>query len=413
LSFNIQAQNLQYTFVNKDSLNAINHVAKINGKLAYPIFNGNWYFINIEFGDTLSLIFQDYQTEKYILNQKDNFVKEFNLTQKLQELQEVNVFAEKFRKIAGEKNESIIDYAVLPNQKAFMYLRKHKNKYTLVLETDFANNERTLNFKPESFFLDCMGNFHIVNKDSVHQLWITDSIKIISTITRKLFDTNLANLIAKTDFFLFKEEILNHNKMYELKMYNKIIKDTLIYCSFDKIAYKVARSNYNQIIGYYYYIVPEIENIIEAGIWDGNLIKLAYGDTLPYMISWYLSNRALPIPCYSFGMMDDIVILNLFEDKLIKYDYNGHLKEKKDLNTKNMNNKQIIYDYFYNNLFIESRENVKREIFKIDLESGLTSRIGVFDGMDISNIKISGNEIFFLYRNEAGFNKLYKTQFVN
>jgi hypothetical protein len=74
LNFNLQAQNLQYTFILKDSLKEINHVAKINGNIVNPIFIGGNYFVNIEIGDTLNLLFQEYKSENYIHKQINNFV---------------------------------------------------------------------------------------------------------------------------------------------------------------------------------------------------------------------------------------------------------------------------------------------------------------------------------------------------
>lgn len=377
------------------------------------VYINDFYIFNVNIGDTLTLKHVNYVSEDYLIPQLyiDTLFHEFVLRQKFQDIDEVKILGTKYQKIAGEMDENILDYLIYPFEKSILFVKSIKNQYFLVLENNLKSTTTKLDSRPQYLFLDCMGNTHLVAKDSVYQLWLTDTIKYVSVISKNIFESNLKNLVSKTENDLYMEEITLHNQNYTINKKSKDTKGKIIYNSFDKIAFKVAKSEYNAIIRKYYEVTPIGNNLIENGIWDGDVIKL--GDTylLNQMITWYLKIRAKPIECSSYGMIDNIVTINFFEDSIIKLDYNAELVSKSKLNAYDLKNKVVIFDYFYNNLYIKGNIDNNLNLYKVNTDSGNKTKISDFEGVNPTKLKVVGNEIYFLDRNDAGYNKLFKMQF--
>ncbi|MES2590076.1 MAG: hypothetical protein V4622_13940, partial [Bacteroidota bacterium] len=341
---NLFSQSLKITVIDEKGVFLENCKIYKNKIEISPELKENYFLLKVKFNDTITINCHQFKGENFVVPKVENeeLFHVVELKRIFQELDEVTITSEKYKKMAGEKNENILDYLFYPKENTFVFIKSIKNNYFLEIKTESSSKEILLNFHPEELFLDCLGNTHILSKDSAYQIWFADSLKYVSTISKKMFDTNLKTLVAKTEKSIFYEKITQHNQLYNLTKSTQEVSDSAVCTIFDKVAYKVARSEYNEIIGMYYFMASEVQNIIEAGIWDGDVVKLGIHYKIVEKIGWYLNVRAKPILCSSYGMLDKICLVNLVENEIFNIDYSGNSIKKIPFSSSNLKNKKVI-----------------------------------------------------------------------
>jgi hypothetical protein len=295
-----------------------------------------------------------------------------------------------------------------------IFIKSIKNDYYIEYKDDTISRNYLLNIHPESLQLDFMGNIQLLSLDSSYQIWITQNqeIEFIDVLPIKEYNLKIKPNIAKRETLLFTEEKTYQNQEYHIKLSNKSNPDSLIYKVLDKIAAKVAEKEYNEILLLYNKSVPKEISLIELGIWDGNMIQLGETAQIIAKISWH-KILSKPINCSSFGMLDYICTVNLFDSVIAKIDYNGNQIDTIPLDVTGLKNIQITYDYFYDKIFlIATTLEKERIVYLIDEKTGIKKKVGNLNGNVFPmKVKIAGNYIYYIRRNEAGYNKLYRKNF--
>ena len=293
-------------------------------------------------------------------------------------------------------------------------IKSIKNNYYLEYKDDTISRNYLLNIHPESLQLDFMGNIQLLSSDSSYQIWITQNqeIEFIDVLPLKEYNLKIKPNLAKRADLLFSEEKTYQNQEYHINLSDKSNLDSIIYKVIDKEAAKVAEKEYNEIIQLYTQSVPKEISLIELGIWDGNMIQLGETPQIIAKISWH-KILSKPINCSSFGMLDYICTLNLFDSVITKIDYNVNPIDTIPIDIKGLKNIQTSYDYFYDKIFIIATTLEKeRIVYLIDEKTGTKKKVGNLNGNVFpSKVKIAGNYIYFIRRNEAGYNKLYRKGF--
>jgi hypothetical protein len=136
-------------------------------------------------------------------------------------------------------------------------------------------------------------------------------------------------------------------------------------------------------------------------------------DTIVFMTTWFLKIRSKPIECYAYGRMNNIEILNLYNSSIDKFDFNGRLLEQHKISIPTSQLDIPIYDFFYDELYLTSKQHKEKSIYLVNNSDDRIELIAKIDGQEPTKIKIVGNQIYFLQRNDAGFNKLFKMNLVN
>lgn len=366
------------------------------------ILNGSLY-------DTIVVKKYNLASLDYVIESLQDTIKiTFNLLPKIQEINQIVLSYERQKKIAGEENENIIDYYFYPESNAYLIIKSSKGEYYLEKKIGAFSVNWLLNFKPKSLFLDVLGNTHIVSKDSVYQIWIDDSLNYISVIPIFVFENRIKPLIYKNSNFLFYQNYSNHNQCFELTKTDSSNRPKIISKSFDKVSFNVANSEYNEIIKLYYLETTSLNNVIINGSWNGDIKDLGETAELLNKIVWYSKIRSKPIDCQSFGMIDCLIVLNLFENKIEKFNLNGDFLGVIKLTSLDLKDKILIYDYFFDAIYIFGILNEEKLLFKINIESGTLQKVCVLENRDPHNLKVVGNFLYFLERNESGYRKLYK-----
>ena len=101
---------------------------------------------------------------------------------------------------------------------------------------------------------------------------------------------------------------------------------------------------YNEIIAAYYKVVEPLVNVIEAGMWDGNLIKLAESPGLEKLIGWYCNIQATEYHTTALKFDDFLQFIDLEKYRIIEIGEEFELKSKRDL--KIMSNEKYFENQF-------------------------------------------------------------------
>jgi len=409
------SQELKLTVVDEDSLVLTNFLLSVNSE-KQQLISKEEYILKVNLGDTIIVKKTGYNDSKYVVESNEKILHHiFVLETKYQELDEVTLKYERYKKVAGEENENILDYIYYPTEERLLIIKSLKRKYYLEQQTTSGTKSYELHFRPQSLHLDVLGNTHIISKDSSYQIWVRDSLVFVSVLSNNLFDKMVKNLVYKGSDFVYYENKSNFSQRYTLTKIgqdNKIIEVANV---FDEIAYKTAQSEYNSIISTYHRKAKATENVITNGIWDGDVMKLTCVncDTIVFMTTWFLKIRSKPIECYAYGRMNNIEILNLYNSSIDKFDFNGRLLEQHKISIPTSQLDIPIYDFFYDELYLTSKQHKEKSIYLVNNSDDRIELIAKIDGQEPTKIKIVGNQIYFLQRNDAGFNKLFKMNLVN
>ena len=415
--FSSYSQTLKTAVYTEDGLQITDCQFYINKTKTTPEFKADFYYLNLKEGDMLTLKKEHFDILNYdfpAISKNDTLTHLFILHDQSQKIEEFTIVGKKNNQFAGDLNENLLDYIIDPTKNCMVIIKSIKNNYYLEYKDDTISRNYLLNIHPESLQLDFMGNIQLLSSDSSYQIWITQNqeIEFIDVIPLKEYNLKIKPNLAKRADLLFSEEKTYQNQEYHINLSDKSNLDSIIYKVIDKEAAKVAEKEYNEIIQLYTQSVPKEISLIELGIWDGNMIQLGETPQIIAKISWH-KILSKPINCSSFGMLDYICTLNLFDSVITKIDYNVNPIDTIPIDIKGLKNIQTSYDYFYDKIFIIATTLEKeRIVYLIDEKTGTKKKVGNLNGNVFpSKVKIAGNYIYFIRRNEAGYNKLYRKGF--
>ncbi|MBL4668194.1 MAG: carboxypeptidase-like regulatory domain-containing protein [Flavobacteriales bacterium] len=337
------------------------------------------------------------------------------LTPKQVELASFEINTEKQVEIAYKRGGRIIDYELYGDNVLLLYKEKNSYSLELVNDLDSSLNSKNLNLKSAKLIMDCFGNSQVIGADSVIQVNISNNTILVTKNSIKAYNDFLQPCIAATEQQLFfKEEISKHNQgIFYFTIDRSTQKKSTLLHIYDKAADRYAQSYYNENIYFYYRHVDPIANIIEAGIWDGDIMKLLLpGIESTILVSYYLKIATRPIynPLYSIN--DSIVVFNHFTDSLMIYNNNGELKRTVTINYHHKKGwkKNIIIDEEKQNAYAQFLIKGIMYLYQINLTTGEIGDVQKLNShLYPEEIKIKGDYIYYLYLTSGELNThLYK-----
>jgi hypothetical protein len=297
------------------------------------ITNKEGYFEMKTSADTVILTVRHlgYQTKTdTIYSLSTNRFISISLTKKEINLDSVTVNAKRYP-------EFLLGYEI---SKGVIYTLSRRNKKRFVKTFNPEKSwmvEKEVPKKFNEIKKDCFGNIHLISEDSVKQIFVhNNEIVTISDFSISNFQEKLEPCVAAFDDKIIMSKYANHDQQLTFDLYHNTAV-THVANIWDKEASKVAQAYYSEIIRLYYQNTPEGQNIIELGVWDGDLMKLsvlytkaANGGALRSgwtveQIGWYENVAAKPIYCPVFVKNNYILIFDFVNDQLNKYDKDGKL----------------------------------------------------------------------------------------
>ena len=205
----------------------------------------------------------------------------------------------------------------------------------------------------DELYIDAFGDFLLLGQDSCLQVCFDAAGKAlpVSTFTKDLFRDKIRKIV-----FEFNDAYLLRNTAYEKRdyyvkefhgqaqTYNYVLKnDSLkqrhfLYRFIDTVAANVCQSYLNEIFAIYNSFVPEKENELALGVWNGNLLRLADIGTnnqakyiLHQRIYWYCQVLATEYHTMALKFDDFIQLIDLEKYEIVEVDKNFQVTGKRPL----------------------------------------------------------------------------------
>jgi hypothetical protein len=238
--------------------------------------------------------------------QRDSINVSFCMRKMSYDLQEVGVSASKDFYRSGS-NRNIADIAFLDG-KIYLLENQPKTSSMVVLDTE-GNEQAHKNFDQlfEKLYIDAFDNLILVGQDSCLQVYLNEKQGIlpVSTFSRDDYRNKLLKIVCEYNGAYIVKTIVHDRSLYWLKynhgksqdfyyvMKDNSEKEPHYLCSFlDTLGYLSCQSQWMSIQHEYHQVAPKENNLINEGIWDGNLVRLILNESLEMKVQWYCSFMA-------------------------------------------------------------------------------------------------------------------------
>ena len=335
---------------------------------------------------------------------------------------DTGILKKKYATYLLDGTEPVIDYTFYQGRIVFLI---KKDKETLIrINTDSIGYALSLT-NANLLHVDALGMLHIVNKDSLCQLNITDENKVKFN-TKKEGLNNIPNAISckvisnLSKVFLIKRGFIGfHNKK---NIYVKVNLDnekkiSFLYEYTDAVELRAAQESYNNVLKIYNTITPLHKNVViqnknTCGIWDKKLESLEVKDIdLRQLILQYaLIAKPIYIPIIDYK--NKYCIFNYSNDSIYHFSYNDSLYKKIAFpfsKTKNIQD-QLLFDYIKNEVYILVKNKGYFTLNLLDIDSGQIIKRTTIEKRFPENIKVNNGYVYYIIENTefGGHNKLFK-----
>ena len=273
------------------------------GHYELPLFDRseavNLYYSCIGYQDTVVSL-----TPRQL--QRDSINVSFRMRKMSYDLQEVGVSAYSDFYRSGS-NRNIADIAFLDG-KIYLLENKPKTSSIVVLDTEGIEQARKdFNQLFEKLHIDAFDDLILVGQDSCLQVYLDEKQGIlpVSTFSREDYCNKLLKIVCEYNGAYIVKTIINDKGIYWLKfnhgksqdfyyvMKDNSEKEPHYLCSFlDTLGYLSCQSQWMSIQYEYHQVAPKENNLINEGIWDGNLVRLILNESLEMKVQWYCSFMA-------------------------------------------------------------------------------------------------------------------------
>ncbi|MCD4736164.1 MAG: carboxypeptidase-like regulatory domain-containing protein [Bacteroidales bacterium] len=379
------------------------------------------YFLNVN--ESSVLVFSFAGRRSYTLDIEEAFNLSFKksgdtllynvqLPEVLTQLPEVEVVSDNIQKIPVEYFTTILDYEIFGD--SVLLLKKRGPKRSLAFHSkDSVLSVHPLDLRILGFEEDCMGNLHMMSRDTAYCLEFSGEEPSIKTqIHMDVYDSLIRPCLYGNERYLIYGSFSDHNKRVAIDSYDKVEKKTSrIAVVEDRIAARLAWQEYYSILGMYNMAVGEGNNQISIGVWDGNLVSLIENRELMNRVSWFLNIESRPV---SFALLpagkESFMLFDHVNDTIREMDCEGNtLQGIPALYASEKNWKgEIIADSVTHSYYIKSEERSLLVLRKIDMESGEANGYFKLKGVPYpEKVKLFDGNVYFLFRDYRGARKLY------
>ena len=312
------------------------------GHYELPLFDRseavNLYYSCIGYQDTVVSL-----TPRQLL--RDSIDISFRMRKMSYDLQEVGVLA--YSDFYRSSNGTVIaDIAFSDN--IILVLENGKKGSTLRLLDLDGNTLASTGFEAlyDELYIDAFGDLLLLGQDTCLLVCFDAAGKAlpVSTFTKDLFRDKIQKVV-----FEFNDAYLLRNTAYEKRdyyvkefhgqaqTYNYVLKnDSLkqrhfLYRFIDTVAVNVCQSYLNEIFAVYNSLVPEKENELALGVWNGNLLRLAVNYKVHKRIGWYCQVLATEYHTIALKFEDFIQLVDLENLEIVEFDKSFQLSDKRPL----------------------------------------------------------------------------------
>gem|GEM_PF-6738743 len=381
---------------------------RINGDV-----NGT-FVLNLEHASSnVSIYHPEYQTERFLLPDSlqptDTITRIFVLLNKVQLVEEMQVYSERMQTVFDEANMNVRDF--LPINDGLLVLSSQKRRCTLSILAygKVVNSFELNNCSAHTLYRDCFGNIHLIGDKEATQIWLDNDLHYISTSPIKEFESTVANCTGNFEKTTVFETFSNRNKKYTLTAINKERRNKKhFYHCYDKAGERVARTHYRLIIMEYFKRMPEYKNVISLGVWTGDLKELDVHKDIHTMIAWYRVKEAR-LKIQTFQNDQGLLTFNQFNDSIYYFDNEFNTMESEHYPFAKSNRIfDVIQDYGTSKYYELTQHNGIYTLTGIPVWGEDNSgSLSINEVPFAEKIKIHDNWVYFLL-SENGFNSIQR-----
>ncbi|MCC5924341.1 MAG: carboxypeptidase regulatory-like domain-containing protein [Crocinitomicaceae bacterium] len=416
----IWTQEIQGVVINYDNqpVSEVLVVNKTTNDSTYTNAKGE-FSINADWDHNLVLFHPRHRSQSVILSSDDfegrRITIFMEIAEQVQFFEGITVTGERIKSVRDIYNENIIDFIPLINNEILVLTRKVREKqYNVALigfDTTYFDFDIRLK-RPEALFVDCFKNLHIKTKDSVYQFIFTDTIEIVGAMDLFDFERQIAPCVWRSDSSLLYQYFTNHNRDMQLFQLSQYHEPQLIYEITDPKGAKAAQDYFQEIIAKYNMRVSSGENIIQLGLWSGDVMELSIDGELNRMISWYKKFQAkkLHIPCIE--LWNRVYLFDTENMEVLQFDNKLRLAKKTPLSVNFKPTRlTLLKDEGTGKLYFYDLTSATISIHHYDFDSGTTQEVMQVHELNFpQKIKIVNGWMYFLSSKGFGFYKLYKVK---
>lgn len=341
---------------------------------------------------------------------------EILLESKINELKGVSINSDPIINLTKDLPIYIIDYVFInENILLLAYNRKKINDIRLYYIDKRANiiSERKIE-EADELFKDCFGDiYYLNNKEAVNISFTNDSISELNRIPINYFNISYKALEFKIEDNIYFST--NHyqnfiRKYHYINLYDeeKEIHTILTLVDSSKI------EEFERDFNFFFYA----KNASQIGLSITSIYNNLEIFRDNQVLDWEDKNgRYAPLEVYVASIKDSIFVFNYTKSTIEVYNLNGIFKRKANISF----NKDI---YFTGKIIVSSENNKTYAVYnrqsiiqlkEIDLNNGgLKETISIPAFPFIENIKVAGNEVYFLYKKKMNqeMKQLYRMELV-
>jgi hypothetical protein len=350
------------------------------GHYELPIYDRtkhvNLYYSCIGYNDTIVSI-----TPKQL--QRDSINISFRMHKISYDLQEVGIsaYSDFYR---TKTNRNIADMVFLDG-KIYLLENRPKASSMVVLDTDGVEQVRKdYDQLFEKLYIDAFNDIILVGQDSCLQVYLeeTKDIQLISTFSRELYRDKLLKIVCEFNgAYIIKNKVhdkgvywlkINHGKTQDFSYILKEDPNKELHplCYFlDTIGYIACQSLWMTIENEYHQLELPLD-LINEGVWDGNLLHLAETSSLSDKIRWY---------CFIEAKKEYSIIPLLFSDFLQFVDLDNREIVEIDTDFKIAGRRPLRVtsgEKYFKNEFL--KDDVTGKTYGLFVDNGM-NHIGLYD----------------------------------
>ncbi len=328
--------------------------------------------------------------------------------------------------VFDKKDWIILDYLVYDS--TIVVLSKEFKDiflYTFEYSGKLISKEK-LSYPYKSLYISCLGGLHLIGKEQCQEFEIEDGDIYFNDIyqTDKFYNFIKPCCLVYKNTPVFKD-FLNHNQKAVYYYFDDSkTNQHKIFIVFNELNSRSVNKVYNRIISLYYYSIshPQMsdisydfdkENIIEAGDWDGDLMKLAISDSLFDMISNFINIESKPVNTHLDIIEDKLFLFDFSNNRILNLGLDGKIISNVKINNNKCKRQNIVKDVSNDKVYLVCNE---QSIFKLNYQTGETDLVFSIpeEYLFPKRIKINSGDLFFINYDYAkySYNQLVKTKLI-
>lgn len=382
---------------------------RCNEQSVYTSSDGSFFMDVVTFPATMQFYAEKHYERTVIASNpvNDTVWLEIQLIPLETELDEVVISADRVQWVYQKKNVHIIDFEVQSDGGLLLLCKDKKNYYLRLTDAvDETVFEMEIREHPLRFFVDCMGEKHVVYHDSAYQIIReNESLALMEGLMwQKVRDTYLDCVLA-TDRMVYLREYGAHKRSAWFYQYDSFSdKRKLIYAIYNRKAIKELDEYYGEALA-----EKAGEELIHAND-TGTLrrYKHAYQQLLFYE---HVLAKPIYTPLYQKGK--NVLLFDHLNDSLVMFNTVGTIVNKVPI-THHLHRKwagELLTDLEHERFFARLNYGGMARLMEINPDTGETGReIPLEKHIYPTKIQIKGNYIYYLFHHyiDNSINYIYR-----